>query len=161
MSQYRFKPGTRIKSPVESVVTEIERATVDGRVEMQALVDNAKPKDAPLHREFDWHNATAANKWRLEQARKIVQSVEYVPKDSPPVRNYHSIETVTIEPGEEPKIVRAFRSIDDIMECPESRADILLQAIRDVQSLRKKYGALQELSKVWSALDKAISEIKI
>ena len=161
MSTYRFKPGTRIKSSVDTVVTEIQHATVDGRVGMQTLVDNAKPKDAPLHGEFDWHNPTAANKWRLEQARKIVQSVEFIPKDSPPVRNYHSVEVVTIEKDEEPKTVRAFMSVEEIMACPESRADLLLQAIRDVQSLRKKYASLQELAKVWSALDKAISEISL
>ena len=161
MTAYRFKAGTRIKSPIASVMSEIRRATVDGNVSLQDLVDNAKPKDAPLHCEFEWHNPTAANKWRLEQARKIIQSVEFIPNDSPPVRGYHSVEAIVTKPDGTEKQKQVFRSVQDILACPESRADLLLQAIRDVQALRKKYAALQELAQVWAALDKTLAEVKV
>ena len=161
MEGYRFKKGTRVKSPIETVMFEIERATIDGSVDIKQIVSNSEPKDAPLHCEFEWNNRIAGAKWRLEQARKLVQSIEYVPANSPPVRKYHSVEMVVTKNKREIKQVRAFRSIDSIMACPDLRAEILLQAIREVHALRKKYAALQELSQVWAALDKTIQEMPV
>lgn len=47
----------------------------DGRVTASMVVADAKKKTSPLHACFDWDNDVAGDKWRLEQARRLIQSV--------------------------------------------------------------------------------------
>ena len=67
MTAYRFKLGTRIKRLITSVTSEIKRATVHESIDIKQIVSNSEPEDAPLHRELEWSNSLAANKWRSEK----------------------------------------------------------------------------------------------
>jgi hypothetical protein len=52
-------------------------ASANGGTLTPALVlAEAKRKDSPIHDQFDWTDKTAANKYRLEQARKLIRSVK-------------------------------------------------------------------------------------
>ncbi len=152
----RKKTGSRVNAPAEIIVKELERAKVDGNIHLQTLVDNAKPENAPLHGEFTWSNGEAADKWRLYEARQIVKSVEIVHESSPATRAYEAT-TVIVEQDEgsqEPAVsMRVFRSVSDIMADPVARDELLTQAIRDAIAWRKRYAGLQELAKVFAALD--------
>lgn len=160
--EIRFKKGTRIKNDAETVYNELERirAIGEGDIALQTLVDESKPKGAALHDEFEWHNPTAANQWRLQQARKVVQSIEIVNDDSTSVRAYESVKVVSAEADEPAKPKRAFRSIEDVMGDPETRDELLGQAIRDALHYRKRYQCLQEFSKVFAAFDEVLMEVQ-
>lgn len=45
-----------------------------GRLTAKAVVEDARNEDSPLHAEFEWNDAKAAEKFRLEQARTLIQS---------------------------------------------------------------------------------------
>lgn len=77
---------------INKVVAELkEIEEVHGNVTPQLVVDSSKNKSSILHNYFDWDNETAANKWRLRQASKLLGHIE-----------------VKIIKDNEPKIVRAF-----------------------------------------------------
>lgn len=164
--EIRFKKGSRVKASPEDTFNEIERIKElgDGDLVLQTLVDESKPKDAVLHDEFEWKNTDAANRWRLFQARRTVQSIELVHGDSPPTRAYESVrlvETVPVNTGmTRTKTKNVFRSIEDILADPETRDELLGQAIRDALAYKKRYHALQELAKVFAALDEVLMEIQ-
>lgn len=44
---------------------------------MEVELDARNPA-SPLHDLFDWDNSVAGYKWRLQQAREVIRSVEYV-----------------------------------------------------------------------------------
>jgi hypothetical protein len=156
---FKKKTGSRVSAPAEVIFKELERAKVDGSISLQTIVDNARPKTAPLHGEFTWANGEAADKWRLYEARKIVQSIEIVHESSPATRAYEAT-TVIVEQDEgsqEPAVsMRVFRSVSDIMADPVARDELLTQAIQDAIAWRKRYAALQELAQVFAALDAVV-----
>ena len=43
-----------------------------------AVLHDARNIDSPLHSYFDWDDKTAAHKFRLDQARKLIRSVRLV-----------------------------------------------------------------------------------
>jgi hypothetical protein len=42
------------------------------------VVGDASDPDSPLHAYFDWNDANAAHRYRLEQARRLIRSVKLV-----------------------------------------------------------------------------------
>lgn len=40
-----------------------------------AVLEDAKDEDSPLHDQFTWDDSEAAHQWRLEQARTLIRSV--------------------------------------------------------------------------------------
>jgi tRNA A37 N6-isopentenylltransferase MiaA len=160
--EIRLKKGSRVKSDATTIFNAVEAAKIDGDVDLQTLVDQARPKDAPLHNEFTWADKKAANQWRLHEARRIVQSIEIVHHDTPPTRAWESVkvEVVAETPEEKPQRRQVFRSVNEIMADPVARNDLLVQAIRDYQSLRRRYAGLQELAKVHAAIDSVIVDTK-
>ena len=164
--EIRLRKGFHIKNDAETVYRELEtvRAENDGTIPLQDVVDRSKPKAAPLHDEFEWNNPKAANKWRLEQARKVVRSVEVIHAEAPTTRAYESVQVVALEETEDleaPAEKKVFRHVDDIMSDPLARADLLSQAIRDAVAWRRRYSNLQELAKVFAALDEVAMSAEV
>ena len=95
----RLKRGTRIRSDAQTIYSELEavREECGGTIDLQRVVDRAKPKTASLHDEFTWSNAEAGKKWRLHEARKLVQSIEVIHTNGKPTRAYESIEVVEVD----------------------------------------------------------------
>ena len=161
--EIKFKHGVHIKAKPEAVFNELERVRElgDGDIELSILVIESKPTTAVLHDEFEWSNAKAANKYRVEQARYIVRSLEITYDKSEPARAYQSVRVIEAETTNKPaKAKYVFRSMEDVMKDPETRDELLGQAIRDALAYRKRYQALQELAKIFVAMDEVLMEIK-
>jgi len=47
----------------------------EGRLTADRVVESARPLTSPLHSEFEWNDGEAAHKYRIVQARKLIQSV--------------------------------------------------------------------------------------
>jgi len=155
----RLKKGSRVKSDAETIFKAVEAAKdACGNVELQTLVDQARPKNAPLHQEFTWTNREAAEKWRLHEARQVVKSIEVVHDNSKPTRAWESVTVVQadVDTDEPPIERRVFRSVEDIMSDPAQRSELLIQAMRDAVAWRKRYGGLQELAQIHQAIDEVV-----
>ena len=149
--EIRRKVGSRISAPAEAVYGELERIRDGGKLLLQSVVDESKPAAAVLHREFEWSNTVAGNKWRLHEARRVVQSVEIVEdKISKPYRAY---ESVAVESDGGKSTVRSFLPAEEIMADPDLRDALLGSAIRDVLALKRRYSGLQEMAQVFAAMD--------
>jgi hypothetical protein len=46
-----------------------------GRITPDAVLQDAKGKNSPLHDQFTWDNSEAAEQWRLSQARELIRSI--------------------------------------------------------------------------------------
>lgn len=161
--EIKLRKGVHVKSKAAVIYSELERVRElgDGDISLQTLVDESKPKDAALHVEFDWHGATAANKWRLIQGRKLVQSIQIIHVDSAPTRVYESVRVVEVEQGKSAKPKRVFRTVQDIMSDPVTRGELLAQAFREGAAFRRRFRGLQELAKVFAALDEVLLEVEL
>lgn len=51
-------------------------------VEKRKIVDAARDPDSPLHREFTWNDALAAESWRLDQASRLCRRICVVFEDA-------------------------------------------------------------------------------
>jgi len=142
----------------EIAYTEIERISVEnhGKVTAEVVVTESKAKDAPLHECFDWNNKSASHKWRLHQAREIMNSIEVVlleetdegRKELASAPAFVSIEQY--EPDGD-----GYRPITLVMDSPELREKLIQQAWRDLESWMKRYNHLTEFASVHTAIREA------
>lgn len=103
MAEYIWAAGCRItkKTAEPQVVGELLDAVQHehgGRITAKIVVESARPIDSPLHPLFEWDDATAAERYREEQARHVLNSIRIVQpridprKPTPLIRAYVNLE---------------------------------------------------------------------
>ena len=130
------------------VTNELEK---QGKLTAKNLVDVSRPVDAPLHPEFEWDDMKAAEKFREEQARNIIRSIQIVYEDYEPRKMYCNIRRTDPE----------YMSVDVAISKPDTRQMLLDNAFRDMEIFQKKYEMLTELANVFDAMMEVMSVEKI
>lgn len=156
---YQFRKGSRLpQDRAQATGEELTRLGPRALVARE-VVDESRDASAPLHWAFEWDNDTAADEYRLDQARHLIRSVEVVTVDdrgystSRPLFVHVRVEQEDTEGALSPAIV-GYRNTMDAMADPEMRSRILAQALRDIESLRRKYSQLSELAEVFYAAER-------
>lgn len=143
---FQWKEGTRHKvdpNIAGVMCSDMEKA---GKLTAENLVEANRPKDAPLHEEFDWNNTIAAEKWRCHQARNIINSIVVVSEDRPKVeavRCFFRVEAAAPN----------YESVSTIVRNENKYAKLIEQALRELIAFKKKYAQVKELSGVFLAIE--------
>jgi len=76
MKKYITK-GRCTKGQVQKYGTHIKKMMEqnNGKITPTDIVEDAKNKESPLHDYFEWDNSEASRKYRLDQAREMLESV--------------------------------------------------------------------------------------
>ena len=122
----------------------------EGLLTPQTIVNAAKNKKSVLHRQFEWDDNEAANQYRLSQARELLQvTIEYI-KDSKgnkkPMRVFASLKSDRLDGG--------YRTMVDLLGDKEYRAQLLQDAIEELETFKRKYYELKELVEIFDAIGK-------
>jgi hypothetical protein len=148
---YRWKPGKRFRVSAKkagAALEKIRRQNGPGGLTPAALVEAARDPEHVLHPEFCWDDSEAAEKWREQQARVLI----------------NSIRIVVIDDGIEPKAVIAFISVEEkgersyrpssvVMADPDSRLFVLHEALASLEGWKRRYAHLEELADIFAAID--------
>lgn len=117
-----------------------------GRVNAKHIVDDARDKQSPLHAAMEWDNNKAADKYRLNQASKLLRSlvIEFETVKQPGKREKMRAFVVVKKSDEETE--RGYVDISMAMNDPKMRAETVNQAKREFEQLREKYRKFKELA---------------
>lgn len=148
---YKFKAGSRLKADAQKAGEQCAALEAEGRLTAAELVEENRPKDAPLHGSFEWRDKVAGQLWREHQARHIINSLEVVMEEggAEPVRAYFNI--AVRDPN--------YYHVQTIMREQSMTDAMLLTALRELKALEKKYAQLEALADVWAALRNVKEEI--
>ena len=118
------------------------------------LVEVSRPEGAPLHDEFEWDDAIAAEEFRRTQARHIICNLSIVidEQKSEPIRAFFSLQNGFRKNN------GTYEGTITIMGDQEKRAKLLDNAKRELEAFQKKYEMLTELSGVFEAIRMVINE---
>lgn len=135
---------------VQAVLLQIHKR--DAGLTPGAVVKAARPASSPLHTHFEWDDAVAGEKFRLDQARQLIRCV-----------------VIEVGSDEEPRSVRAWVNVrpteegdqryvpeDEARVNPVARELVLSQMRSDIASLTRRYRYLNEY---WDAMREAIGEL--
>lgn len=142
---YEWKAGSRHKVSAQVAGEVCDELEQHGLLTAKHLVDVSRPEEAPLHQEFVWNDAEAAELFREHQARCLIAHivVREIEDSVPPSRAYYNI--VTTEPK--------YESIHTILSNPDKRRQLLKKAMQELRSFRRKYADIEQLAQVFQAID--------
>jgi hypothetical protein len=146
---YRWRTQHAAGGVSAQVVGEtLERIKSMGKLTPKNVVEEARAKESPIHKCFEWNDGRAAERYREHQARMLIGSIEVVVKTrtSPaaPVRAFVNVRN---------KGVREYTPIAVAMNNKEMREQLLQRALHDLVSWRERYHTLKELAAVVAAAD--------
>ena len=151
--RYAWSPGARYSGDVQKVGGEIERIrkASAGRLEPEAVVEHARSSNSVLHTYFEWDDEKAAGQYRISQAGDLIRAVQVdiTRSNAEPAKTIRAFVSVK-QDGE-----RSYTSTLHAMSDEALRAQVLATAWAELLSLRRKYEGLEELAKIFSAIDEA------
>lgn len=76
---YQWASTARFTADPQVVGEELERIRArDGGISVDAMLEEARPEDAPLHPLCTWDDPVAAEKWRKHELRQVPRSLRVV-----------------------------------------------------------------------------------
>lgn len=151
---YEWVTGSKHKVSAQIAGEVCEELESQGRLTAKNLLDVSRPEDAPLHGEFEWDDSVAAEKFREEQARHVINSIKVVRteeenenENEPHIRAFFNLRRTEPE----------YESIQVILSDEDKYNELMKVAVRDLMAFERKYNKLKELSKVFDAINEVIS----
>ena len=115
-----------------------------GWISPHDLVEDARPADAPLHPAFEWDDAKAAERYRVEQARTLLQRLVVVRDDGEQVQAVVSLHRARDDWGWTHREA-SYTGFDVIAADPDLTDELLEQARADIDAFVARYEQFRAL----------------
>lgn len=151
MEGYNWKmKGLAKKVDPSIAANELQRIqSVYGSITPEILVKEAKKRNSPLHKIFEWNDTKAAENYRLQQARILLNNIQVtIITDNEP-KNIPVFEVTSIKEG--------YKSIDTFG--PDDIDFIKTGIERDLFYLKKKLSLYKQFDKVLEYINQAIEAL--
>lgn len=139
MVEAKWRVNGIFKADAQKVYEEIG----DSEISAEELLERARQDDTELHKCFEWDDAVAGEKYRLQQARQVLNSLVFIPVEETeqPVRIFSYTQETKYKPT-----IQMVVNIDEYQS-------LLAQAKRELDAFRKKYNSLTELHELFELID--------
>lgn len=151
---YKWMSGYRSSVKAQDAGEIMDRLAREGNLTPQALVDEARPEDSPIHNGFEWDDAKAAEKYRRAQAVTMIRAVVVSESD---IFDEGSAD-VKVKVFNLPERGTSYESLKTILIDEEKSDSLMGRALAELRSYREKYSQLDRLSKLMSVIDKTLME---
>jgi hypothetical protein len=111
---------------------------------------------------FNWDDSDAARKWRIHEARNIINSIEIKIIDNRGTEQFvPAFPNVTIRISEGDEATRAYTTFERVLGDPEATQRVVDGAMQDFKSWRDRYRTFRNylpLARVYDATDDLVEE---
>ena len=159
--QYEWKMASFAKKiDPDEAMNEIQRIeSLYGKITAETVLKAAKDKDCILHKLFEWDDSKAAEKYRMAQARTLINNIEVKIISDGEERHIPVYEVVNIrpeddsdeQPGRQYKHINTL-TYDEVGQVKEA-------TVRALNNLKFKLSVYRQFDKVVNHLESAIEEL--
>jgi hypothetical protein len=145
----KLNPGGRTLT--ENVYNEFGRLMTQtgGMLHPRDVVKAARDPKSPLHKLFTWDDREAAARYRISEARQLINSYEITYEEQNiSVKALTSIEMDRAFGG-------GYRWTHDVLQRSDLREEMKKDALRVLEAARSKYQHVTELAEIWEAIEAA------
>lgn len=122
-----------------------------GKLYPRDVVDEAREESSPLHKSFEWNDCVAAEQWRIEQARRLIQiSVTVLDGTKEPIRAFVSLTTDRKDGG-------GYFPVEAVLSNKKQTEQMLKDAAAELKLFTLKYNTIKELTEVNEAAKRFLS----
>ena len=131
-----------------------------GKIKPIDVVNEARSKKSPLHEVFDWDNNSAAEKYRIEQARHLINHITVEIQYDGQKEDIKGWVSVNETPNEK-TLNKVYITTEKVLSEPELRQQLLIEAIEEAEYWTGKWKQYRELSSIFVAIRKTKQRIQI
>lgn len=150
----QYKNTEKFTPEVISEVLEVQKTY---GLTAENLLRKASKKSSSLYEFFDWDDSSAGEKWRLGQARQLINEIKIVVED----KELYAFESVnvSIKDAEFPSNkmskfgVREYKPIVEIMDNEDYRNQLIQRALAEATYWKERHAELIELSPIFVTID--------
>jgi hypothetical protein len=151
--QFKARAGYPITDKDAQIIgTALDQAFPNQQVTAEAVVDLAQKKNSPLHRYFDWNDQSAAHKYRLSQAAKIIKAI-VVEIEGQEVPAYHHVFIQEMDESQWVTIEKA-RDTENLWK------QVVAQALKEAESWAERYQIYKELTPIVEVINRTRKELE-
>jgi hypothetical protein len=136
----------------KNVITEILKVERTVGLTAESLLEQAKNPKSSLHELFDWDNKEAGVKWRLQQARVLINEVKIIVGEKVKYA-FENVSVVISNNNEEIESERLYKPIFEVLSNEDYRKQKLESAKRSILYWRNMYADLEELKPLIVSID--------
>ena len=121
-----------------------------GEVTREVFLDSARSEKSAMHCLFEWDDAKAAEKYRLQQAQVIIASIQVTvhSDEKPPIITRAFVQDKEVSSG----YLNIVRALSD----EDKRGRIIKEARKEALWFKSKYEHLEELAEVIESIDEFV-----
>ena len=149
---YQWKPGVSLKTDPTLAAVIMNDLAAKKQLTPQKLVDISRPEDAPMHKDFEWNDTVAAEKWRRHQGRAIIRALVMVEEAEPqkePIKAFYSVKALDGS--------RQYESTRVLIKTEDGREALRREALRELIVFKRKYKNVLEWTKTEKYVDDLIA----
>ena len=152
---YGITKGASIsKANAQIYGKELEKINEDfGSITPEQVVEKARNKSNPMHKYFDWNNNTASEKYRLWQARCLINHITIVIKYDGNIKEQKAFFSVNSEINDE-ETEKVYVTMEKALSEKDLRRQVLQKALDEIIYWKMKYNQYKELSEIFKAINK-------
>lgn len=134
---------------IAHAIEKLKNKSRDGEISKEDVLNANRKSSAPLYEFFEWSNKKAGEKWRLEQARKMITcyTITVISPEGP--RQVKA--NVSIKPVDSSK--PKFTSISNALNNPNYESQIMHDFKRDAKTITEKYRMMKKLAPILKTLN--------
>ena len=120
----------------------------------ESLLKKASKRSSSLYEFFDWDNSSAGDKWRLQQARTLINEIKVIVED----KEMYAFENVTVsvidkEANTNNKFSsREYKPIVEIMNNDGYRQQLIQRALSEAKYWKERHSELVELNPIFCSI---------
>lgn len=151
MNKYAWKIKSLAKDiSADKAAKELERIKkVYGVITPEVIVRESKNKDSVLHNYFEWDNDKAAENYRIQQARNLINNITVTVIHHGEPKEIGAYEVVNVGDS------RTYKNIESLTK--DDIEQIKKRAIEDLRYLKKKLSIYDDFKLTVIYIGKAIS----
>ncbi len=125
-----------------------------GELNSKNVLESARPTKSPIHSLFEWNDTQAAEKYRLEQASKLIVnlSVEVQTEDKKPLICRAFVNVSEKKSG-------SFINIESAFKSEETKDIVYKRALQELQAFEQKYKNLELFADLFSEIDSLVEKV--
>ena len=137
------------------VIDEVLEVQTKYGLTADSLLKKASKKSSSLYEFFEWDNSSAGDKWRLQQARTLINEIKIIVED----KEIYAFENVNISIANKEDSVknkfssREYKPIVEIMDNADFKQQLIQRALAEAKYWKERHSELVELNSIFCSID--------
>ena len=154
--------NTLLKRNFKKYTEELKRLEkkYSGMISPKDIVREASSERNPLHDWFDWEDNSAGEKWRIYQARQLMNQIKVKIMFEDGLKEYKKYLNVRISTDNNKTFKNFYVNTRTVINNEDMRTQILQKAVKEAEYWEKSYEDYKELEDIFKGIKKTKKKLK-